>query len=161
MKQLKSTNPTWLLLMTLMMGWLVSGKVNAQQQPTTAFGGAVIRQNVVPPPYFRHYEDIRRYNAAPNGIGTRHSTFHPFPERKRMRTGPLQRRTIVSYSDGSVSTTGKTATKVKTVVVSQTSCPVSTYNSCGSRVCKQMTVTIYKDIYSDGRTRIWQHVAYG
>lgn len=44
---------------------------------------------------------------------------------------------------------------VKTVVVSRKRIPHVTYDSNGRRYCRKVTQVIYKDIYSNGRCRVW------
>lgn len=105
-------------------------------------------QNVVPPPVYRQYEDTRRYNAAPASPN--------YYDQKQQRCYYVPKPITQSKTDCSPCN----ATKVRTVKVRQYCQSVPTYDACGSRICRQMTVTLYKDYYSDGRTRIWQHVRY-
>lgn len=44
---------------------------------------------------------------------------------------------------------------VKTVVVSRKRIPHVTYESNGRRYCRKVTQVVYKDIYSNGRCRVW------
>ena len=104
--------------------------------------GTIPRYNVVPPPVYRHYEDTRRYNAAPNRFGYASSSYSS------------------SYQN-SCNVCKPAPVKIKTVVVSQRCQRAVIYDACGTRKYKTMTVTLYKDVYSDGRSRIWQHIAYG
>ncbi|MEM6278080.1 MAG: hypothetical protein AAF733_01275 [Verrucomicrobiota bacterium] len=70
---------------------------------------------------YRHYEDRRRYNAAPCEGEVRYE--HPY--------------------------------LLKTVVVRKKRVPHYTYDSHGRRYCRQVVVTTYKDVFSDGSCRIW------
>ncbi|MDF1862642.1 MAG: hypothetical protein P1U87_20665 [Verrucomicrobiales bacterium] len=47
---------------------------------------------------------------------------------------------------------------IKTVVVSKKRVPHVTYDSNGRRYCRKVLQTTYKDIYSNGRCRVWTTV---
>lgn len=100
----------------------------------------IVRYNMVPTPVYRHCEDPRRYNAAPHRFG--------------YQAQPSVRATVVTQSAQCCD-----PVKVRTEIVSQRCQPTFYYDSCGRRLCRHVTVTIYKDIYSNGACRLWQHVS--
>ena len=118
-----------------------------QVSPSALAGGGssetVPRYNVVNPPLHRHYEDTRRYNAAPNRYG-----YQAKPSKSSVPT----------YQ--ACSTTCAAPVKIRTDVMSQRTQQVVSYDSCGRRLCRNMTVTMYKDVFSNGGCRIWQHISH-
>lgn len=104
---------------------------------------AVPRYNVVTPPLYRHDEDVRRYNAAPNRYGYKGKTGNHYLPSKR------------NYSSRSA-----TPVTIRTDMVSRRTQQVAYYDSCGRRLCRNMIVTMYKDVFSNGGSRIWQHITY-
>lgn len=105
----------------------------------------VPRYNViVPVPTYRHYEDIRRYNAAPNRYGYR---------------GPEAKNPTYTRHSGPTSCACQPPVKIRTEIVSQQCRTEYYYDKCGRRMCRNITVTFYKDIYSNGGCRLWQKIS--
>ena len=102
----------------------------------------VARYNEIPSSPYRHYEDVRRYNAAPNRFAYR---------------GP---EATICTTPQPVSRHGTCApiTKIRTEIVCQRNQLVASYDADGTKRTRTMTITMYKDIYSNGGARIWQHV---
>lgn len=141
------------LTLLLAIFTFLSLKANAQEY--SAKGGLcgecdyVQRYNAPVGPRYRHNEDVRRYNAAPNPCAYRSVRKEAFPA--------LRRNTVICAKNLEGN---HEPVKLRTELVSQNSHEVPTYDASGYRYLRHMTVTIYKDIYSDGRSRIWQHVGY-
>lgn len=110
-----------------------------------ASGQNMDRYNLVPSPVYRQHEDVRRYNASPNKFGY----LAPPPVRH-------QKQSTRVNPEGAC----EPVVKLRTEIVSQYCQDAVTYDSCGRRICRQMLVTIFKDVYSDGRSCLWHHVAY-
>ncbi|MDF1812738.1 MAG: hypothetical protein P1V20_11010 [Verrucomicrobiales bacterium] len=104
---------------------------------------AVRRYNITPGPPYRHYEDVRRYNAAPKCNG------YLGPE--------AAKQPVYKYSQPCDCVT---PVKVRTEIVSRQCQGRPYYDECGRRCTRKVTITIYKDIYSDGRCRIWRDISY-
>ncbi len=106
------------------------------------------RYNMDQVPFYRHYEDVRRYNAAPDRFGY-----------QGYAMAPTVTATPVCPNSGEDEAPVVHPVKLRTIIVSRQSQPVSSYNACGSRISRTMVTTLYKDVYSNGQTRIWQHIA--
>jgi len=144
--------------------WITLLSVQGQAQEFSAKGGlctthchGVERYNKIESPVYRHNEDVRRYNAAPNPCAYRGVRREGYPALSRDRV--IFPRNVQAYYTEEGSST-HVDLRLRTDVVSQRYETVASYDATGCATHRCMTVTVYRDTYSDGRTRIWQHVGY-
>ncbi len=133
-----------LFLFLIIAGIVLSTDLARAQILQYAEATPVARYCEIPSSPYRHCEDVRRYNAAPNRFAYR---------------GP-EATVCTIHQNTFRHNTCAPVVKVRTEIVCQRHQQVACYGADGTKHTRTMTITMYKDIYSNGGARIWQYVDY-